>query len=65
MSNRIKIKGKQSIRYNLTIQKKNDAFNILNDISENVTLVELMDTLGNVNHDISIVRSWIFYSDYE
>ena len=24
-----------------------------------------MDTLGNVNHDIRIVRSWIFDSDYK
>ena len=34
MKNRIKIKGEQNLRYNLTIWKKNDAFDILNDISE-------------------------------
>ena len=45
--------------------KKNDAFNILNDISENVTLVQLMDSLVNVNHAISIVGYWIFESNYE
>ena len=44
MSNRRKIKGEQNLRYNLTIWKKNDAFDILNDISENVTLVQLMDS---------------------
>ena len=33
-------------------------------MSENVTLVQLMDTLGNVNHDISIVIYWIFDSNY-
>ena len=29
---------------------KNGAFYILNEIIENVTLVQLMDTLGNLNH---------------
>ena len=28
----------------------NDAFDILNDISEIFTLVQLMESLGNVNH---------------
>ena len=45
--------------------KKNDSFDIINDISENVTLVQLMDSLGNINHAISIVRSWIFESNNE
>ena len=35
-------------------------FNILNDTSENVILVQLMDALGNVNHAISIVGYCIF-----
>ena len=55
MSNRKKKKGEQNLRYNLTIWSENDAFDILNEISENVTLVQLMDSLGNVNHDIIIV----------
>ena len=42
----------------MTIWKKNDAFDILNDISEDVTLVQLMDSLGNVNHAIIIVGHW-------
>ena len=37
----------------------------LEDISENVTLVKLMDSLGNVNHSISVVGNWIFDSNYE
>ena len=24
-----------------------------------------MDSIGNVNHDISVVGTWIFYSNYE
>ena len=34
MKNRRIIKGEQNQRCNLTIWKKNDAFDILNDISE-------------------------------
>ena len=39
---REKLKGEQNLGYNLTIWKKNDAFDILNNISEYVTLVQLM-----------------------
>ena len=65
MKNRRKIKGEQNLQYNMTIFKKNDAFDILNDISENVTLLQLMDSLGNGNHAISIVGYWIFDSNYK
>ena len=64
MRNRRKIKGEQNLRCNLKIWKKNDAFYIVNDISENVTLVQLMDSLGNLNRAISIVGHWIFDSNY-
>ena len=40
-------------------------YKILEDISENVTLVQLMDSLGNVNNDISVVGNWIFDSKHE
>ena len=40
-------------------------FDILNKISENVTLIQLMDSLGNVNHAISIVGHCIFESNYK
>ena len=65
MSSRRKIKGEQNLRYNLAIRKKNDAFDILNDISENVTLVHLMESIGNLNHDISVLGYWIFDSNYK
>ena len=38
---------------------------IITDISEHVTLVQLMDYLGNVNHAISVLGYWIFNSNYE
>ena len=59
MKNLRKIKFEQNLRYNLTIWKKNDAFDILNDIFKDVTLVQLVDSLGNVNHAISIIRNCI------
>ena len=65
MKNRIRIKGEHNLKYNLTIWKKNDAFDILNYISEDVTLVQLIDSLGNVNHAISIVGDWISDSNYK
>ena len=37
----------------------------MEDISANVTLVQLMDSLVNVNHDISVVGNWIFDSNCE
>ena len=55
MTNRIHIKGEQHLIYNMKIWNKSDAFDILNNINEYVTLVQLMDSLGNVNHAISIV----------
>ena len=65
MTNRRKIKGEQNLRYNLTIWRGNDAFDILNGISEDVNLVQLMESLGNVNHPINIVGNWIFDSNYK
>ena len=40
-------------------------YKILEDISENVTLVQLMYSLGNVNRAISVFGNWIFDSKYE
>ena len=40
-------------------------FDISTDISEHVTLVQLMDSIVNVNHAISVVGYWIFDSNYE
>ena len=52
--------GEQVLYYNLKKYKQKGYFDILNDISEHVTLVQLMDSLGNVNHTISVVGYWIF-----
>ena len=40
-------------------------FNIINDISKRVTLVQFVDMVENVNNEMSISGNWIFYSNYE
>ena len=65
MKNKLCHKDEQHPRYNMKKWKKKGYFDILNDISENITLVKLMDTLGNFNHAISIVGYFIFDSNYE
>ena len=65
MKNIIHIKGEHRLGYNLKVWKKKDAFDTLKKISEYVTLVQLVDSLGNMNHAISIVGYWIFDSNYE
>ena len=40
-------------------------YKILEDISENVTLGQLMDSFVNVNHAISVFGKWLFDSNYE
>ena len=41
------------------------SYDIMKDISEHVTLLQLMDYLGNVNHSISVVGYCIFELNYE
>ena len=53
------------MHYKLIKYKKMGDYKILVDISENFTLVQFMDSIGNVNHDISVVGNWIFYSNFE
>ena len=51
--------------YSLRKYKKKGSHDILKDISENVTLVHLIDSLVNVNNAISVVSYWIFESNYK
>ena len=65
ITNRRKNKRENKLRSNLTIWEKNYAFDIIHDFSEDINLVQLMDSPENVNHAISIVGHWIFDSSYE
>ena len=65
MKNRMHTEGEQKLRYNMKVWHKNDAFDILKNIIEYVTLVQLMESLGNVNNATSILGYWIFEPYYE
>ena len=65
LKNEKTIKIKPRVYYSLRIYKKMGSYDILKHISEHVTLVQLMDSLGNVNHAISVFWYWIFDSNYE
>ena len=65
MRNNKRNKGEARVHYKLIKYKKKGDYKILEDISANVTLVQLMDSLGNVNHAISVVGNWIFDLNYE
>ena len=49
------MKGEPKVHYILMKYKKKGSYDILKDMSEHVTLAQLMDSLGNVNHSISVV----------
>ena len=57
--------GEARVHYNVIKYKKMGEYNILEDISAKFTLVQFMDSLGNVNHAIIVVVNWIFDSNYE
>ena len=65
MLNRKTNKGEPRVYYKLIKYKKIGDYKILKDISANVTLVQFMDSIGNVNNAISVFGSWIFDSNYE
>ena len=65
MQNKKRNKGETRVHYSLIKYKKKGEYDILKNISSNVTLVQLMDSLGNVNRAISVVCSWIFDSNYK
>ena len=60
LKNKIINVGEVRVHYNLIKYKKKGEYKILEDISANVTLVQLIDLLGNVNHAISVVGNLIF-----
>ena len=57
------MKGEPRVYHSRSKYKKKGSYDILRYISEHVTLVQLMDYLGNVNHAISVVGYWIFESN--
>ena len=56
-------KGEKSLHYKLEKWNKSGTFDIMNNISKHITLVQLMHSLGNMNHTVSVVWKWIFDSN--
>ena len=56
--------GEKHLSYKLEQWNKTHNFDILNNICGCVTLVQLMYSLGNVNHAVSLVGKRVFYSNY-
>ena len=65
LKNQKRVKGEHNLYYSMKMYKKMGSFNIFNNISEHLTLIKLMDSIGNANHAISVVGYWIFESNYE
>ena len=64
MSDQVKKPGEQRLHYNIK-KRKTGQFDIIHGISENFTLVQLMASVGNFNHAVSIFRYWIFDSNHK
>ena len=60
VSNEARNFGEQHLRYKLKQRKKTGTFDILNNISDYVTLLKLMDSIGNESHTVSVGGKWIF-----
>ena len=54
----------QRLCYIIKKWKTQGDFEIIYDISLNVTLVHLMDSVGSFNHAVSIFGYWIFDTNY-
>ena len=59
LKNQRRVESEQGLYHNTNKFKHKYYYEILNYISEHVTLLNLMDSLGNENHAISIVGYWI------
>ena len=58
-----KLKGKPRVYYSPRKYKNMGSYDIMTDISEHINIFQLMDYLGNANHDISVIGYWIFDSN--
>ena len=65
LKNEKRIQNEPRVYYSLIKYKQKGSYDIMENISENVTLAQLMDSIGNVNHAIIVVGYWIFDSNYK
>ena len=62
--NQAQKKVEQHLNYMIKQWEIKGSFDILNYITEHVTLFQLVDTVGDVNHAVIISGNWIFDSNY-
>ena len=60
MVNMVQKEGEKWLCYTFKSWKQSELFDIINYISEYVTLVQLVDTVQNVSHAVSIAGTRIF-----
>ena len=65
LKNQKRVKSDYKFYYSMQEYRKNGSFNILNNIFEQVTLVQLIYFVGNVSHAISVFGYCIFDLNYE
>ena len=65
MLNRAQNKVDQRLSYNIKQNNIKGNFDMINYISEHVTLVQLMDRIGNMNHSVIIAFNCMFDSNCE
>ena len=62
MTDSVRGKGDNHLRYKMVKWEKIGEFDILNDISDHVTLVQLIDTAVIVNNAVSVIGCWTYTS---
>ena len=65
MVNMVQKEGEKWLCYTFKSWKQSELFDIINYISEYVTLVQFVETVGNVSCDVIIAWVWIFDSNYK
>ena len=65
LKNENKVKGGPKVHYSLRKYLNKGSYDIMTYMGENITLFKLMDSLGNIDHAISVVGYWIFDSNYK
>ena len=60
MEYRVHNKGEKRLHFTFKFWKMIGLFDILNYISKYVALIQLIDTVGDFIHAVSISRNWIF-----
>ena len=63
MTDNVRNKFYEHRRYEVKKRKRRNDFDIINDMSEYLTLIQLMDNLGNVSHAVTMSGVWIFITN--